>query len=133
MLLNPKRTRLYVVNSNADSVSIIDTQTDKEIGRINLRLSEDALPGNSPESLALKGSTLYVATPIAIRSRLLTSRCWPKKPSPYQLDDKENEREARESRPTAASCVGSSRPDNILRRWRWRAKPSSLATGKERV
>ncbi|MGI9068275.1 MAG: bifunctional YncE family protein/alkaline phosphatase family protein [Pyrinomonadaceae bacterium] len=61
MLLNPKRTRLYVVNSNADSVSVIDTQTDKEIERINVRLSEDALPGNSPESLALKGSTLYVA------------------------------------------------------------------------
>ena len=61
MLLNPRRTRLYVVNSNADSVSVIDTQTDKEIERINVRLSEDALPGNSPESLALKGSTLYVA------------------------------------------------------------------------
>ncbi len=61
MLLNPNRTRLYVVNSNADSVSVIDTQTYKEVERINVRLSEDALTGNSPESLALKGNTLYVA------------------------------------------------------------------------
>ena len=30
MLLNPKRTWLYVVNSNADSVSVIDTQTLKK-------------------------------------------------------------------------------------------------------
>jgi YVTN family beta-propeller protein len=61
MLFNPKRTRLYVVNSNADSVSVIDTQTQKEIERINVRLSEEALIGNSPENLALRGNTLYVA------------------------------------------------------------------------
>lgn len=61
MLINPKRTRLYVVNSNADSVSVIDTQTLTEIERINVRLSEEALTGNSPESLALRGNMLYVA------------------------------------------------------------------------
>jgi YVTN family beta-propeller protein len=61
MLLNPERTRLYVANSNDDSVSVIDTQTDKEIERISVRLSEDVPPGNSPEGLALSGDDLYVA------------------------------------------------------------------------
>ena len=61
MLLNPERTRLYVANSNGDSVSVIDTASDKEIERINVRLSETVPPGNSPEGLALKGDDLYVA------------------------------------------------------------------------
>jgi YVTN family beta-propeller protein len=61
MLLNPERTRLYVANSNDDSVSVIDTQTDKEIERINVRLSEGVPPGNSPEGLVLRGDDLYVA------------------------------------------------------------------------
>ena len=61
MLLNPELTRLYVANSNDDSVSVIDTTTDKEIERISVRLSEDVPPGNSPEGLALSGDDLYVA------------------------------------------------------------------------
>ena len=61
MLLNSERTRLYVANSNDDSVSAIDTQTDKEIERISVRLSEGVPPGNSPEGLALRGDDLYVA------------------------------------------------------------------------
>ncbi|HEY0725786.1 MAG TPA: bifunctional YncE family protein/alkaline phosphatase family protein, partial [Pyrinomonadaceae bacterium] len=61
MLLNPARTRLYVANSNDDSVSVIDTKTDKEIERISVRLSEGVPPGNSPEGLALRGDKLYVA------------------------------------------------------------------------
>ena len=61
MLLNPDRTRLYVANSNDDSVSVIDTQADKEVERINVRLSEGVPRGNSPEGLALRGDDLYVA------------------------------------------------------------------------
>ena len=61
MVFNPERTRLYVANSNDDSVSVVDTQTDKEIERINVRLSEGVPPGNSPEGLALRGDELYVA------------------------------------------------------------------------
>lgn len=61
MLLNPARTRLYVANSNDDSVSVVDTKTDKEIERISVRLSEGVPPGNSPEGLALHGDDLYVA------------------------------------------------------------------------
>ena len=61
MLLNPESTRLYVANSNDDSVSVIDTQTDREIERISVRLSETVPQGNSPEGLALSGDDLYVA------------------------------------------------------------------------
>jgi YVTN family beta-propeller protein len=61
MLLNAEQTRLYVANSNDDSVSVIDTKTDKEIERVNVRLSESVPPGNSPEGLALRGDDLYVA------------------------------------------------------------------------
>ncbi|MBA3441780.1 MAG: beta-propeller fold lactonase family protein [Pyrinomonadaceae bacterium] len=63
MILNTQRTRLYVVNSNGDSVSVIDTRSDREVERINVRLAENAPLGSSPESLALsdEGNTLYVA------------------------------------------------------------------------
>jgi Phosphoesterase family/Lactonase, 7-bladed beta-propeller len=63
MIFNGARTFLYVVNSNADSVSVIDTRRDVEVERISVRLSEGVPIGNSPESLALSpdGHTLYVA------------------------------------------------------------------------
>jgi YVTN family beta-propeller protein len=63
MTPNATGTRLFVANSNADSVSVIDTTTDEEIERIDVRLAEDALPGASPEGLALSEDekTLYVA------------------------------------------------------------------------
>ncbi|MGI8787656.1 MAG: bifunctional YncE family protein/alkaline phosphatase family protein [Pyrinomonadaceae bacterium] len=63
MILNEAKTRLFVLNSNADSVSVIDTSSDKLIERINLKLAEDAPIGASPEGLALSEDekTLYVA------------------------------------------------------------------------
>src|SRR5229473_3647322 len=63
MMPNADGTRLFVANSDADSVSVIDTTTDQEIERIDVRLAEDALPGASPESVALSEdeNTLYVA------------------------------------------------------------------------
>lgn len=63
LAFNETRSRLYVVNSNADSVSVIDTERDVEVERIDVRLSERAPVGSSPEGLALSddGSTLYVA------------------------------------------------------------------------
>ncbi|HXI89299.1 MAG TPA: bifunctional YncE family protein/alkaline phosphatase family protein [Blastocatellia bacterium] len=63
MILNSTGTRLYVANSDADSVSVIDTAADREIERINVKLSESGLIGGSPESVALSsdGSTMYVA------------------------------------------------------------------------
>jgi YVTN family beta-propeller protein len=63
MVLNAEGTRLFVANSNADSVSVIDTRLDQEIERIGVRLAEKALPGASPEAVALSEDekTLYVA------------------------------------------------------------------------
>ena len=63
ILFNNVRTRMYVVNSDADSVSVIDTVTDRVIERIDVRLSETAKPGVSPEGLALSEDeqTLFVA------------------------------------------------------------------------
>ncbi len=63
MTPNAEGTRLFVANSNADSVSVIDTASDQEIERIDVRLAEDALPGVSPEAIALSDDeqTLYVA------------------------------------------------------------------------
>ena len=63
MIPNAEGTRLFAANSNADSVSVIDTTTDQEVERIDVRLGEDALPGASPEGLALSDDdqTLYVA------------------------------------------------------------------------
>lgn len=63
MALNRQQTRLYVVNSNADSVTVIDTVTDKVVETIKVKLAEAELVGASPEGLALSEDeqTLYVA------------------------------------------------------------------------
>ncbi|HYL99723.1 MAG TPA: beta-propeller fold lactonase family protein, partial [Blastocatellia bacterium] len=64
MLLNQSGSRLFVVNSGADSVSVIDTAEDREIERIDTRLQEKIdVVGNSPESLALSsdGQKLFAA------------------------------------------------------------------------
>ncbi len=63
MIWDGTRSRLYVVNSDDDSVSMIDTRYDREVERISVRLAENSLGGNSPEGLALDqtGETLFVA------------------------------------------------------------------------
>jgi YVTN family beta-propeller protein len=63
MLLNRPQTRLFVVNSDADSVSVIDTRIDKVIETINVRLNEAPQNGMSPEGVSLSEdeSRLYVA------------------------------------------------------------------------
>src|SRR5947208_6061017 len=63
MTPNADGTRLFVANSNADRVSVIDTSSEQEIERIDVRLAEDALRGASPEAIALSEDekTLYVA------------------------------------------------------------------------
>ena len=63
LLLNKKASRLFVANSDADNVSVIDTTTNREIERIDVRLAENTLPGASPEAIALSAdeNTLYVA------------------------------------------------------------------------
>jgi YVTN family beta-propeller protein len=63
MVVNRAATRVYVANSNGDSVSVIDTAEDRELERINVRLAEGDRIGSSPEGLALSADekTLYVA------------------------------------------------------------------------
>ena len=63
MVLNNTQSRLFIVNSNADTVSVIDTLTDRVIETINVRLAETEQIGASPEGLALSDDekTLYVA------------------------------------------------------------------------
>jgi YVTN family beta-propeller protein len=63
MTLNRSGTRLYVADSNADAVSVIDTARDVEVERIDVRLAEKAKVGATPEDLALDatGARLYVA------------------------------------------------------------------------
>ncbi|MCY7376621.1 MAG: beta-propeller fold lactonase family protein [Pyrinomonadaceae bacterium] len=63
MILNADKSRLFVVNSDADSVSVIDTTNDRVLEKINVKLAENALGGMSPEGLALSADekTLYVA------------------------------------------------------------------------
>ena len=63
MIFNAALTRLYVVDSDGDRVSVIDTASDTVVETISVRLEEKALPGGSPEALALSadGRTLYVA------------------------------------------------------------------------
>ncbi len=63
MRSNPAGSRLYVANSNGNSISVVDTRADREIERIDLRLAEHGAAGVSPEGLALSadGRLLYVA------------------------------------------------------------------------
>lgn len=63
MIFNKAQTRLYVVNSDADTVSVIDTRTDAVVETIDVRLTENAEIGASPEGIALSDDekTLFVA------------------------------------------------------------------------
>lgn len=63
MVLNFAGTRLYVANSNGDTVSVIDTRKDVVIETINVRINESEPVGASPEGLALSDDQkiLYVA------------------------------------------------------------------------
>lgn len=63
MILNSARTRLYVVDSDDDTVTAINPRAGRVVETISVRLSEHSLPGGSPEGLALSadGSILYVA------------------------------------------------------------------------
>ncbi len=64
MVVSADGSRLYVVNSNADTVSVIDTAAGREVERIHTGLVEEGgLIGASPEGLALSGdgARLYAA------------------------------------------------------------------------
>ena len=87
MLLNQKQTRLFVVNSNADTVSVIDTATDRVIETINVRLAESELVGDSPEGVALSQDekTLFVANAKANAVGVISLAKFPSKRDPSKL------------------------------------------------
>ncbi len=57
------RNRLYVANSNKDSVSVIDTETNRVLRTIEMQPFSSKVTGAAPTALALSadGGTLYVA------------------------------------------------------------------------
>ncbi len=66
ILFNREKTRLFVANSDGDSVSVINTKTDElyKFGqKINIKLDKTAQNGMSPQGLALSDDEkiLYVA------------------------------------------------------------------------
>lgn len=63
MVLSADGDRLYVANANSDSVSVVDTGSDRLVRTLNVRLFRSAPLGSSPNALALSGDgkTLYVA------------------------------------------------------------------------
>src|SRR5262249_30099553 len=53
MTVSPNGGKLYVANANSDTVSIVDTASDRVIGTLNVRLFRSAPLGSSPNALAL--------------------------------------------------------------------------------
>ncbi|HEY1402720.1 MAG TPA: hypothetical protein VGB05_01195, partial [Pyrinomonadaceae bacterium] len=141
LVFNAARTRLYVANSNADSVSVIDTLADREIERIDVRLAEQtALTGNSPESLALgaDGRTLYVANAhsnsIAVVALSPESRGEPGRASLRETDDEreaepDGETRRRAGRPLAADNVEAGESEEEEARERRDAARRSIVRG----
>jgi YVTN family beta-propeller protein len=63
MALSPDGKRLYVANSNSDSISVINTTSDTVETEIDVRLKKSDPLGSIPNAIAVnrKGDTLYVA------------------------------------------------------------------------
>jgi YVTN family beta-propeller protein len=63
MAVDEARQRLYVANSNSDSVSVIDTRSNSVLENIPIQPFERKVAGAAPEALALgkDGQRLYVA------------------------------------------------------------------------
>src|SRR5262245_33335972 len=63
LAVNPQRNELYVANTDSDSISVIDTDTNRVTRTISLSPYEAAPVGTSPNALAVSpdGKTLYVA------------------------------------------------------------------------
>jgi YVTN family beta-propeller protein len=95
MLFNRDRTRLFVANSDGDSVSVIDPKRAglyKFEPKINIKLNETAPGGMSPQGLALSDDekTLYVAN--AKTNAVAVVRLDPKMAEENRSEDKSRSR-----------------------------------------
>ena len=63
MVCSTRGDRLYVANANSDSISVIETRTDRVVGTLNVRLFRNAPLGSAPNALTLSRDDrmLYVA------------------------------------------------------------------------
>ncbi len=117
MLLNADQSKLFVVNSDADSVSVIDTKSDRVIETINVRFAESDLNGASPEGLALSADekTLYIANAhanavavIALGANQKSAAPSPKrKVGKSKIEDDDNERETEDENEKSESSAAS--------------------------
>ncbi len=63
MALSPDGTHLYIANANTDDISVIDTKTDLETGRLSAKPMKKLPLGSAPNAVAVSpdGTTLYAA------------------------------------------------------------------------
>jgi len=63
MALSPDGSRLFVANANSDTVSVIDTSTDRVVDTLDPKPMPELPLGSAPNALAVSpdGTTLYVA------------------------------------------------------------------------
>jgi YVTN family beta-propeller protein len=63
LAVSPDGRQLFVANANSDSVSVVDTETDRVTTTLNVRLFRSAPLGSSPNALTVSrdGKTLFVA------------------------------------------------------------------------
>jgi YVTN family beta-propeller protein len=101
MILNKDRTKLFVVNSNADSVSVIDTNLEKVFETFSLKLTDKEPIGASPEGLALSDDeqTLYVANAHANAVAVVSLN---------KTDDEKMRRSDKATKPSRSLAVTSS-------------------------
>jgi YVTN family beta-propeller protein len=71
VLWDETRHRVYVANGNSDSISVIDSRTDKVVQTFAVRPFGSAIRGVAPARLALTtdGATLFVACGGSMRSQ----------------------------------------------------------------
>lgn len=106
LLLNSDATRLFVASANDDTVSVIDTRTDKEVERINVRLGETGELGNSPQGLALNQNELYVANSHSNSIAVVDLGPQSLRPTTQSVSRRENEEEKEENEhPSGRSAV----------------------------
>ncbi len=63
MALSTEGSYLYIANANSDYISVINTKTDQEVGKLDVKPMENLPLGSAPNAVAVSpdGRTLYAA------------------------------------------------------------------------